>query len=45
MIFSSKTLSLSRAETPRELENLQTIVIFCGAGLLLSLLLAMNSWI
>jgi hypothetical protein len=45
MIFSLKTLSFPSAESPRDLETLQTIVIFCGTGLLLSLLFAMNSWV
>ena len=39
-----KILSPACAETLSDFETLQTLVIFCGVGLLLSLLLAMNDW-
>ena len=34
-----------RRETRNDVETLQALGIFCGAGLLLSLLLAMKGWI
>jgi hypothetical protein len=45
MAVSSKSLSPTRSENLDDIETLQTLVIFSGAGLLLSLLLAMNGWI
>jgi hypothetical protein len=44
MTVSSKSLP-ARSEQLDDLETLQTLGIFCGAGLLLSLLLAMNGWV
>ena len=43
MAVSSKSL-LARSENLDDFETFQTFVIFCGAGLLLSLLLAINGW-
>ena len=45
MIADSSTLSPARSERLDDFETLQALVIFCGAGLLLSLLLAANGWI
>ena len=45
MIFGSRTLSSARVEEATDVETLRTLVTFCGAGLLLSLLLALNGWI
>jgi hypothetical protein len=45
MAVSSKSLSPARSENLDDIETLQTLVIFSGAGLLLSLLLAINGWI
>ena len=42
MTLGSRSLSPARAEDPDEVATLQTLGIFCGAGLLLSLLLAMS---
>lgn len=44
MAASSKVVSPARAENSDDLATLQTLVIFCGAGLLLSLTLAANGW-
>jgi hypothetical protein len=44
MAVSSKSLSPAHSENLDDIETLQTLVIFSGAGLLLSLLLAMNGW-
>jgi hypothetical protein len=43
MTVSSKSLP-ARSEHLDDFEMLQTLGIFCGAGLLLSLLLAMGGW-
>jgi hypothetical protein len=45
MAVSSRTVTPERAENPDDFETLQTLVIFCGVGLVLSLLLAANGWI
>jgi hypothetical protein len=45
MTVCSRALSPARSENPDDVETLQTLGIFCGAGLLLSLLLAMSGWI
>jgi hypothetical protein len=45
MAVSARALSPARAENLGEFETLQTIVVFCGVGLVLSLLLAVNGWI
>jgi len=45
MAVSSKSHCPARSENLDDIETLQTRVIFSGAGLLLSLLLAMNGWI
>jgi hypothetical protein len=45
MIFGSRTLSPARVEKAADVETLQALAIFCGTGLLLSLLLALNGWI
>jgi hypothetical protein len=45
MAVSSRAVSPARSENADDLETLQTLVIFCGVGLLLSLLLAANGWL
>lgn len=45
MTIGSKTLSPARPEKAADVATLQTLGIFCGAGLLLSLLLAMSGWV
>lgn len=45
MIFGSRTVPTPRAENLGNVETLQTLGIFSGAGMLLSLLLAMGGWI
>ena len=35
----------ARSETPNDFGTLQTLVIFCGVGLVFSTLLAANGWI
>lgn len=45
MIARTSVLSPAQAENLADFETLRTLVIFCGAGLLLSLLLAVNGWI
>ena len=44
MRVDSITLSRARLEGAADVETLQTIGIFGGAGLLLSLLLAISGW-
>jgi hypothetical protein len=45
MMFGSRTLSPARLEKADDIETLQDLVIFCGAGLLLSPLFALNGLI
>ncbi len=45
MSVGSKTLSPARREKAADVATLQTLGIFSGAGLLLSLLLAMSGWV
>jgi hypothetical protein len=45
MPSSTRAVSLARSEHQDDLETLQTLAIFCGVGLVLSLLLAANGWI
>jgi hypothetical protein len=45
MSVGSKTLSPARPEKAADVETLQTLGMFSGAGLLLSLLLAMSGWV
>jgi len=45
MTVGSTTLSRARLEKAADVAALQTLGIFCGAGLLLSLLLAMGGWV
>ena len=45
MAVSSRAASPARSENPGDFQTLRTLVIFCGVGLLLSLLLAANGWI
>jgi hypothetical protein len=45
MTVDSKTFSRTRLEKPADAETVQTLGIFCGAGLLLSLLVAMSGWV
>lgn len=44
MIVGWKTFSRARLEKAADVATLQTLGIFCGAGLLLSLLLALSGW-
>jgi hypothetical protein len=44
MTVNSRALSPAHAENPSDAETLQILGIFCGAGWLLSLLLAMSGW-
>jgi hypothetical protein len=44
MTVGSKSLAPTRSENLDDIETLQTLLIFCGAGLLLSWLLAMSGW-
>jgi hypothetical protein len=45
MPVSTRAVSPARSENPGDFQTLQTLVIFCGVGLVLSLLLAANGWI
>jgi hypothetical protein len=45
MILGSRTLSPARSENPDDVEILQTLGIFCGAGLVLSFLLVLSGWV
>lgn len=45
MAVSSRSLSPARAHDKGDIGTLQTLVIFCGVGLLLSLFSAANGWI
>ena len=45
MRVDSRTLSRTRLEGLADVETLHALGIFCGAGLLLSLLLAMGGWV
>jgi hypothetical protein len=45
MAVNSRVLSPPRSANADDLETLQILVIFCGLGLLLSLLLAIKGWI
>jgi hypothetical protein len=45
MGVNSRVLSPARSEALGDFETLQTIVIFCGVGLVASLLLALNGWV
>jgi hypothetical protein len=44
MTVNSRALSPAHSENPGDVETLQILGIFCGAGWLLSLLLAMSGW-
>jgi hypothetical protein len=44
MTVNSRALSPARAEDPSDVETLQILGIFCGAGWLLSLLLVISGW-
>jgi hypothetical protein len=44
MIVGSRTLLPARVEKADDVETFQALVIFCGTGLLLSLVLALNGW-
>ena len=45
MTVSSRTVSPARAENPEDVGTLPILVVFCGIGLVLSLLLAAYGWI
>ena len=45
MPVSTRAVSRARSENPDDLETLQTLAIFCGVGLVLSLRLTANGWI
>jgi hypothetical protein len=45
MTVNSRALSPARSENTSDIETLQTLFIFCGGGLLLSLLPALSGWI
>jgi hypothetical protein len=44
MIVGSRTLLPARDEKADDVETFRALVIFCGTGLLLSLVLALNGW-
>jgi hypothetical protein len=45
MPVSTRAVSRAQFENPDDLETLKTLAIFCGVGLVLSLLLTANGWI
>jgi hypothetical protein len=44
MTVNSRALSPAHSDNPGDVETLQILGIFSGAGLLVSLLLAMSGW-